>query len=361
MPKPPARLAWIDARRIDEFECVASVLLAILLAHAIGAENVSWAAFSGYMVMRGHAAETVLRGILRIIGTIAGGVLALLLVPPAAHSLVIATLVVGLVAAVTLYAAITARRAYAWLFVGLTFVMVLFDKLEHPAARVLPFVETRILEVIAGTFACMLVSLVSTVTLRRYWPAIRSAPAKSHGWHPESARHAAQAAVAVMLLPWLGAAWQVPALAQSAVTIMAVMLVPVTGIGPSGLAPVSRRLLYRFIGCIAGAALAAVFLLTAQGSAPILILGTMIGVAIGRHIENGSHTRTYVGTQFTLAILTTLVPDSYVAAEIGPGLERLAGILIGVVLLEPVLIAWHLLSPARRGVEATTRGELGDI
>ena len=37
----------IDARTIDEAECVASVLLAILFAHLLHASNVSWAAFSG--------------------------------------------------------------------------------------------------------------------------------------------------------------------------------------------------------------------------------------------------------------------------------------------------------------------------
>ena len=70
LPKPGPRM-------IDELECACSVLLAILISHQIGAENVGWAAFSGYMVMRGHIGETVQRGALRITGTIAGGLLAL--------------------------------------------------------------------------------------------------------------------------------------------------------------------------------------------------------------------------------------------------------------------------------------------
>ena len=39
-------------RMVDELECVLSVLLAIVLGHLVSATNISWAAFSGYMVMR---------------------------------------------------------------------------------------------------------------------------------------------------------------------------------------------------------------------------------------------------------------------------------------------------------------------
>jgi hypothetical protein len=66
-----SNLFSLDARLVDELECALSVLLAILFAHMLHAANVSWAAYSGYMVMRGHVAESALRGVLRILGTCA--------------------------------------------------------------------------------------------------------------------------------------------------------------------------------------------------------------------------------------------------------------------------------------------------
>jgi uncharacterized oligopeptide transporter (OPT) family protein len=54
----------------------------------------------------------------------------------------------------------------------------------------------------------------------------------------------------------------------------------------------------------------------------------------------------YAGTQFTLAILVTLVPDSYANAALDPAVARLLGILAGMALLEPVLVAWHLIVPS---------------
>jgi uncharacterized membrane protein YccC len=351
----------VTARTIDAVECVASVLLAILVAHLLGATNVSWAAFSGYMVMRGHVGETVQRGAFRLVGTLVGGLLALAAIPGLAPHWPLAALGIFVVGTVTLYKAITARRAYAWLFVGLTFAMVLYDKLHDPQIPLVAFVQTRVLETGAGTLACMAVSLLSAVTLRRRWPGVRNAATGIHGWSRSAARHAVQGGVALVLLVAVSAWFDVPALSGGAITIMAVMLVPLAGIGASGFVPVSWRLFYRFVGGLAGAGFAAAFLFAAHGVAPILILGTALGVALGRHVENGDHAYRYAGTQFTLAVLVTLVPDSYASAAIAPGLERLAGTLVGMAVIEPVLLAWHLLAPARRERAEAGRSEIGGV
>lgn len=340
----------LDARLVDELECSLSVLLAIVFAHMLGATNVSWAAYSGYMVMRGHVAESALRGVLRILGTCAGASLAVVLVPPVLHHLAGQILASAVIGGVMLYAALTARRAYAWLFVGLTFEMILLDKIQQPDLAVTAFALTRVIEVVAGTSACVIVSALSTCTARRRWPAPPRPAAAQFGWHPEAARHAAQGAIALGLLPCL-AIFGLPELSQSAITIMAVMLVPVASVGRSGLGPVSRRLLHRMVGCTIGGLFAALILLVSHGNATILILGTFAGVILGRHIENGGTAIAYSGTQFVLVILVALVPDSYAHPGIDPALERLAGILIGLIVLEPVLLAWHLLA---RGAEPSS-------
>jgi uncharacterized membrane protein YccC len=340
-------LCTAGPRMIDEFECVASVLLAIVFGHLADVQNISWAAFSGYMVMRGHISESLLRGVLRVMGTVVGALLALAIVPLIWTNLVAAAVVLALIGGAALYGALTNKHSYAWLFVGLTFAMVLMDKLEHPDLFIDAFASTRIRETLAGTVACVLVSAVSTLTLRRRWPGSPGPAAPRFGWHPEAARHSGQAAAALATLPFIGAAFHVPQLSQGAVTIMALMIIPAGGIGKSGLAPVSRRIVLRVAGCVCGAALAAVFLflahIPAHAAVPVLILGTMLGVMLGRHIENSKSPIAYGGTQFTLAVLVTLVPDSYVHAAIDPSIERLIGILVGILLLVPVLVGWHLV------------------
>jgi Fusaric acid resistance protein family len=239
-------------RMVDEFECVLSVALAIVLGHLIGAQNISWAAFSGYMVMRGHVSESLRRGILRIIGTAGGAAIAVAsfpLVTLSPFALAAALVIIGWC---TLYAALTHRHAYAFLFVGLTFAMIV---LGYPNSRsdLLDFASTRILEVFAGTTACVVVSTISTLTLRQRWPGERRPNLATNGWHADAARHAAQGAIALALLPLIHAVWPLPELGQAAVAIMAVMLVPVSRLGSSGLLPVSRRVALRVLGGACGA------------------------------------------------------------------------------------------------------------
>ncbi len=328
---------------VDELECVLSVLLAIVLGHLVGAVNISWAAFSGYMVMRGHVSESFRRGVLRILGTILGAALAVAIAPSVAERPFALAASLAVAGWGSLYGSLTHRHAYGFLFIGLTFAMIV---LGYPANWIdlLGFARSRILEVFAGTVACVLVSMVSTLTLRQKWPADLKPPPVIAGWHPDAARHAAQGAFAMAALPAVHELWRLPELGQAAVAIMAVMLVPVSRIGGSGLMPVSQRMLLRVGGCICGAALAAVILLVARGSADILIAGALLGVMIGRHIENSTSPIAYGGTQFTLAMLIALVPDSYVAPDPEAAVARLAGTIIGIALLEPVLAAFHVFT-----------------
>lgn len=331
-------------RLVDELECIASILLAILLAHLIGAKTVAWAAFTALVLMRGHVSQTLLRAIMRIIGTNAGAALALLIVPYAARSLPSAMLAAGVVGMAAMYATLTAKRSYAWLLFGLTYEMLLLDKLEHPGIDMKALVQNRLIEVWAGTLACLAVSLISTFTARRRWPAAPAPEVERLGWHPHALRHAGQAGVALALLPPVSEYLGLPELWQASVTIMAVMIVPAANIGRSAFQPVNRRILLRTIGCLAGALLAGMIVVLAQGWPPVLIAGTCLGVLIGRHIENGQTKLTYMGLQFTLAILVVLVPDSYADASIGPALERLLSIFVGIVVLEPVLLLWHAVA-----------------
>lgn len=346
----------VTVRTIDEIECVVSVLLAIAFAHLLDARNVSWAAFSGYMVMRGHVSETFTRGLLRIVGTALGALIGLLLVPLVYREPVLIALSVAIIGGLSLYRALTARRAYAWLFVGLTFVMILFDKAQHPDAMLSGFAWTRLLEVVAGTTACVLVSAISTVTMRRRWPAASGPPAREAGWHPHAARHAAEGAIGLLLLPLVGWLWPGPDLAQAAVTIMAVMLLPLSTIEVSGFMPVTHRMGLRVAGCLAGAGFAFLFVVLGGGGPVLLLLGLVIGVAIGRHIENGKGRLAYSGVQFTLALLVVLVPDNYSQAAIDPVYERLLGIICGIILLQPVLLLWYLVYPKRRSISPVKDG-----
>ena len=352
-------LARPGPRMIDEFECVISVLLAIVFAHVLGAQNVGWAAFSGYMVMRSHVSESLMRGTLRLVGTAAGAGVALLLAPFILFSPATMSLALAIFGGFTLYFALVGRRSYAWLFTGLTFCMILIEGMKHPGQSVVPFAQSRLLEIVAGTVACILVSAASTFLIRRRLKpqgretAAQTAVRNSTLWHTGAARHSVEGAIALASIPWIWAWFGITSLAQSSVTIMAVMMIPVASLGADPLNPVTSKLALRFVGCSVGGLLAIAILLGSHHSPLLMTLGVCLGVLVGRHIENGNAATSYIGTQFVLAFLVVLVPDSYSNAVVDPGVDRLAGILLGIVILEPVLILSHFVLGRNSGKVAS--------
>jgi uncharacterized membrane protein YccC len=357
------------ARFVDEIECLGSVLLAIALARLLGVDNVGWAAFSAYMVIRASFAESLSRGSLRVLGTAVGASLACLLAPELLRSPLSLSMALALAGAGTLYLALLDRRGYAWLFVGLTFAMVLIDGMEHPGEALAAFAQLRFVEVLAGTCASILVSAASALTLRRQLPAL-SAEATQQAqnqmpafqfWHKVAFRHALQGAAALALIPWAWTALHIQALSQSSVTIMVVMMVPVSSLLPSNPVnsansashPGTVKLLHRLFGCVIGGLLATAILALSHASPVIMTLAACLGILAGRHIENGKLGIGYVGTQFALAFLVVLVPDSYASASITPGVERLSGILFGMVLLEPVRLLFRQFAALRHACVAS--------
>lgn len=340
------------SRMADEIACVISVLLAIALAQMAGARMVSWAAVSALVLLKSDTLETLTRGAMRLAGTAAGAGLALAILPLASASTAIASLSAALIGALGLYGMLTGRRAYAWLLFGLTYEIILFDKLAHPDLDTLDLARTRLIEVGAGTVACVAVSMGAMLLSGRDWLVNRKPRPDRMRWNPQAARHAMQAGLALALLPPIYAMSRLPELSGAAITILAVMIVPVAGLGQSGLVPVSRRLLHRAIGCISGGMLAIAVLLLARDNPVLIIAGTGLGLMIGRHLETGGQATNYVGLQFSIALLTALVPDSYRHIEPGLAVDRLVGIMVGMALLEPVLLAWHFIAarlPHRSG------------
>ena len=355
----------ISARRrriVDELECVASILLAIVFANALGAEMVAWAAFSAFVLMKGPVTETLLRSCLRMIGTLLGASLAIWFTRLTSGALWEWMLAAALVGGAGLYGALTARHAYAWLLFGLTFVMIVLDRLEQPEIDIEALALTRVIEVGAGTLAALIVSIAATLTARRWWPVAPSPSPTSPAtrWHPRAARHCLLAGFAVALLPLIHHFVELRELAQAGVTILAVMILPPAHLSAGSLDPASRRLQQRALGCLCGSLLAAGVLFLARGSVPILVAGTCLGVMIGRHIENGSARNAYLGLQFTLAVLVVLVPDDYATAAIGPGLERLVSVFVGMAVLAPVLVVSHFSARRRSSAGSDDGGALSE-
>ncbi|OXJ22036.1 FUSC family protein [Burkholderia sp. HI2714] len=336
------RIPVPDPRALDEIETVTSVLLAILCAHLLDEHNIGWAAFSAYMVMRAHVASTLSRGVLRIVGTAAGSAAAYVMHRYQLLSPVELAVALAIVGTITLYLALTEPSGYAWLFAGLTFAMVTNDALQQPEVHLAAFAWSRVAEVATGTLCGVTVSALSTATIRNQLAGdycispVATSIGITRRWNHPAAVHAYKCGLALAIVPLLATLLHLRSAAQACVSIFAVSMVPTTQLSAAYDYTV-RRMAHRFAGCTVGGILATVGLYVSHHSPALMALFVVVGVVIGRHIENSRTGANYIGTQFALAFLVVLVPDTYAASDTSAGFERFLGVLFGIVTLYPVL------------------------
>ena len=119
------------------------------------------------------------------------------------------------------------------------------------------------------------------------------------------------------------------------------MIVPSAAIGERRYATIYERIAHRALGCLLGSAVALVSIGLFGTGLPVTVLTLAAGVWVGHHIQTGREIN-YLGTQFTLGLLITLVQGPAPITDITPGLERLLGIAIGSAMLGLTTLAWPL-------------------
>ena len=339
----------------EPLKVVLSVLLAVTLADALELDDLAWAAFSGYMVMRSDVSESTRRGLMRILGTLSGAAFGVVLAPAIADDpmLLVASLLIA--TWIGIFGSLESRYSYAWVFFGITAGLVMTEALAAPD-NVLHFAATRVAEIAVGTASCVLVANLFSVTATgvqtRAQITANAAPepspapkVSSEPWfedHWALLQHATRSALAVALLPIIWRWLEITDFSQTAVTSFVIMIVPPAATREGQRRAIIERMAHRAVGCLLGSAAALASLSTLGNTLLASLLVLSAGVWIGYHIQNGRNGVNYVGTQFTLGLLITLVQGPGPVTDITPGLERFVGILIGIAAHCLLIVFWPL-------------------
>lgn len=345
----PSREAW---------KAACCVLLGLALSVALlEVDDVYWVAISAFMVTRASAAETAHRALLRILGTVGGVVTGLLLAPLSADDPVLLTVSMAVLGFVSLFQAQISRNGYAWVFFGLTALLVLTTSLSTPQS-VIPFASVRIVEIGLGAAAGSIVTLLFALV----WPAPAPPSAASipgsplwkgvfeENWLAERwplIHQAARGGLALGLLPLIWRLIGLQDITGTAVTSFVVMVVPAVTILDHGDVHRAARSLrdrgmHRLVGCLLGGSFALVGLSVVTSDVLPSLLLLFAGVWIGARIQNGTEGASYCGTQFAIAFLITLVQGNGPATGLMPAIDRFEGILIGVAVLALITSVWPL-------------------
>jgi uncharacterized membrane protein YccC len=321
-----------------------AVVLAVLIGCAMHLQEVWWAAISAYMSANSQSTG---RGLRRILGTVVGAILAIMLIGWLSDDAVACCLVLFVVTLVGTIGFNVSAWGYAWLFVCITFGMVLLSSLPSPAGAFFLGID-RIIEVVIGTCAAMAVTKV----LIDETPA--NAPVR--GWSDllgsglPIVMHAIRAGVTVALLPVAWSTFDLPGASQMAITLVAVLATPVTDLHATHRRVVERGL-HRFLGCLVGGLLALILLGLSFSFVLPWLIALAGGVWLFAYMQHGTHDATYVGTQAGVVFITTLVQGSGPPESILPGLQRFVGVSLGLLIL---FLAIFLI-----GSSATASGSRG--
>jgi uncharacterized membrane protein YccC len=321
---PRARLAVAAA-----FAVGAAILLALMLR----LQDVYWAGISAFVCIQASQPQSVRKGLHRILGTVVGAALALLLFPLVAFNHAATMLLLFCAGSLAILGSLVSRYSYAWLLGGITTLMVVLGALDDPL-QTLNLAFYRSSEIILGT--CVALATAKTVLP----PGTSIAPA-APGWASlldtnwYMLGHAVRTGIAVALVPVIWRIFELPALSQMAISIGAVMAVPVlTGNAEEDRRAVVERSAQRLLGCLVGGGIGLLVLITPLASlfwTWLLLL--MVGAAIGVEMQTGRHGVQTIGIQAEIAFILTMTQGWGPAVSLLPAIDRVAGMMGAIALL----------------------------
>ncbi len=363
-------VAWKGSRERALFglQAVLSVGLAVLLSHALGLSHTWWAAITGFVVMRDSFGGCIERGFHRVLGSVVGAAIGSLIGPWIGDRGWLFVPLLALVGGYTVVRANDSKASYAWVLGGVTAMMVLYEAPRLGSTQsIFQFAVARVVEVVVGTLACVLVSgavqsAVKRVRLRRAVPS--AARASDNAGAPAEAeadveqpfaspvvsntrairlRLAIMTGIAVAIIAPFTWVFNLAGFAQAMVTVIALVILPADALAQRSTPAVIERMVQRVLGCLLAGVLGVGLLPLTHAAALPCMIALSLGIWVGCHVQTGVEGASYVGRQFTVAFIMVFVQDHQWSADPAPALMRLSGIFMGVVVLSAVMLAVRAL------------------
>lgn len=340
-------LAQGGPRAQDAARAAAAVILAAIIAIAMSLPDPWWATVSAAMSTMPTRPASLEKGVLRIIGTLAGALSGYLLIGWVAYDHVACCLVLFAVSSISLYGMAVSPHSYAWMLLGITFNLVVLSSLNDPSGA-FHIAVYRFLEVLVGTGCALLVAVLLAPEITA--PAAPAAP----GWRDPfganwpAVTYAMRSGVAVAVLPVIWNAFNLPGVATMAITVAAVMAVPMLpGHVLDDPARILSKAAYRLLGCFIGGVVGLLVLALSTTVFLFWLVLLAAGTWLFVWMQGSTTGAGYVGTQANMVYIMTLVQGLGPPLSLLPGFNRFAGITLGVLTL---LLVTAALRPIAREV-----------
>jgi uncharacterized membrane protein YccC len=312
----------------------------VAAAHSLGCRDTWWVGITAFIVMQADFDTSLRRAILRIFGTLCGAAAGFAAgYELGAHPVALVALL-GLVSWAGLFCALALAHGYAWVMGTVTFLMIALEAF-HTRTGLQAFAWARVVDILVGSVACVIVAGLCDARLRRALRAfvtrkpgaVVKAPVPPDEPRAErrlAARHALDGAIAVLFLATFNCLTDLRSFPQAMVTAIAVLVVPLAAGASQAHGAVKERMQQRLAGCLL-AGVIAVLLLPLIAKQPLWCQSMLYaGVWIGAYLQSGAPSVRYMATQFTVAFIMAMVQDHGWAVDGAMVGERLGGVAAGV-------------------------------
>ena len=304
-----------------------SCWFAVLLAVALHLSDPWWAGISAWIIASPSPAKLWQKGALRLVGTVAGCWLGYELGIHLEGNPPLQILALFGLTTVSTYLRFRSDYEYAWVIGGVSALLVFSFSLDQ-SQSLYAAAHYRAYEIACGVLSATL----GPVLLRPFfsWSNPTPEPAAPlggtlHGDHDSALTIALIGGGTVVLIVLLWSWFDLPSLQQSLITAVAVL--------NRDLAATRLRARLRLFGCLVGGAaglVCAVFIVDSFALWSLLLIG---GLAVFSRLHLSGHRWAYSGTQGGVAFLMVLVTGGGPPPTALPVIHRLAGLLVGVVVL----------------------------
>ncbi len=313
------------------FRATLASVLSMLVAMALHLDNPYWAAITAVSIVVPDVSSSFLRSVDRCLGTVTGAAIGYF----GAHFVgepLIFQLICASAVAFGIYGAERSAHGYAVLLGAVTVVLVMFGALQAPneGFRIAVY---RSMEIMVGVGVSYLVQVALA-------PASRPAPVDAKPGvfagpvDEDLLAIAVTGGLAVACIPLIWQALALPGLGQTPITAFVILLAMRRE--PAWVA------VNRVAGCLLGGAYGLLSMRFVGDAFVVWIALLFGGLYVSCYVKERDGEASYTGHQAAVAVIMSMVQGLAPSSDILPAIERLVGMIGGIVV---VIIAQAAAAP----------------
>lgn len=292
--------------------------VAVFAALRLDLEYPMWSGMTALTVTAATQRATVLKGVMRIAGTVAGALTAAFLLGFVADSNWLLAVALFSTVSYALYRSFTSAYPYAWLLGGITVGLVLIQSMAEPDIG-LHVAAYRAAEIIVGVVCAFAVGalLLPAASDPEHDQALAITPQTDHS---VAVRTALEAGIGICIVVGLYALFDLPGFASAAVSLTRIVD-PNPELG-------RHRAFLRLLGCALGGGAALLMVGASIDALPVFLAVIFVFCTLFGYFFAGPPASAYAGMQAGFAFIIAYAPSTMPSDMLDPAIDRFAGILL---------------------------------